>query len=100
MVPDALWYLQAVSDHGGVRAAARVLGVSPSTISRELRLLSAQLELTLIERTDGRTVLTQAAEALLHLARRQDAEWEHAVGAFRESHTLAEPVPIKLAAFA
>lgn len=100
MGPDPLRYLQAVSDHGGVRAAARVLGVSPSTVSRELRSLSAQFDLVLIDRVDGQTVLTHAAESLLHLARRQNAEWERTVRAFREASKSGEPVPIKLAAFA
>lgn len=48
----------AIYETGGVRAASRVLGIAHSAVSRSLSELEAFLEVDLVERIDGRRVLT------------------------------------------
>jgi DNA-binding transcriptional LysR family regulator len=58
-------YFVAVAEQGSVRAAARVLNVAASAISRQLILLEAQLGIALFDRS-GRTLeVTPAGEVLL-----------------------------------
>src|SRR4051794_15132551 len=57
--------LVAVGDHGGVGAAARVLGVAQSTVSETLLSLERLLGTPVTLRRTGReAILTPAAEAL------------------------------------
>ena len=48
----------AIYETGGVRAASRMLGVAHSAVSRSLSELEGFLEVDLVERVDGRRVLT------------------------------------------
>ncbi|MEO1023988.1 MAG: LysR substrate-binding domain-containing protein [Pseudomonadota bacterium] len=48
----------AIYETGGVRSASRVLGIAHSAVSRSLSELEAFLEVDLVERIDGRRVLT------------------------------------------
>lgn len=65
--------LLAVIDHGSVLAAARVLGYSQPTVSRQLADLASQLGLVLFERTGRGLHATQTALKLAQLARTMDA---------------------------
>jgi len=47
----------AIYETGGVRPAARTLGIAHSAVSRSLRELEAQLDVDLVERVEGRRVL-------------------------------------------
>jgi DNA-binding transcriptional LysR family regulator len=51
--------------HGGITAAARMQGLSKSTISMQLTRLEARLGVRLIERTSRRNALTREGEQLL-----------------------------------
>lgn len=48
----------AIYETGGVRSASRVLGVAHSAVSRSLSELESFLDVDLVERADGRRVLT------------------------------------------
>jgi molybdate transport repressor ModE-like protein len=62
--------LVAVSDKGGIAAAARALGLSQSTVSETLSSLERVLDAPVVVRRRGReAALTAAAEALLPHAR-------------------------------
>lgn len=64
-----LSYLVAVSESGGIRAAARSLYVAQPTISNALRLLELELGAVLVLRTPQGTELTPAGEELVRHAR-------------------------------
>lgn len=80
----------AVLDEGGLRAAARRLALSPSTVLDHLRALEQQLELALLVRGTGSPRPTAQAERFLPLAR---ALIETAEQAGR----LARSLPLRLA---
>jgi DNA-binding transcriptional LysR family regulator len=65
----ALAVFARVADLGSFRAAARVLGLSPSVVSHHLRELEARLATPLLYRTTRRLALTPAGERLLTSAR-------------------------------
>jgi DNA-binding transcriptional LysR family regulator len=94
MNPKALMLLKAISDHDGIRGAARVLGLSPSTISRQIKLYSEELGLTLIDRVDGRMELTEAGAALMRMGAEHEATWKRAVEAFRLVEHGSQDVPV------
>lgn len=74
--------LAAVHDHGGVGAAARVLGVAQSTVSEALLSLERLLGVPVTVRRAGReAILTAAAQALLPHARALIAVSEAALDA-------------------
>ena len=58
-------YFMAVAEAGSVRAAARVLNVAASAISRQLILLESQLGIALFDRSGRSLVLSPAGEILL-----------------------------------
>ena len=66
-------YFAAVAEVGSVRAAARLLGVVPSAISRQVGLLEQQLAVTLFERRGRQLALTEAG-AILRLGLRAAGE--------------------------
>ncbi|MEM9456707.1 MAG: LysR family transcriptional regulator [Myxococcota bacterium] len=55
----------AVVRQGGIRGAARALGVSKATVSRQLQTLEAALGLRLVERSTRRIRATEEGRALL-----------------------------------
>jgi len=61
---DDLRYLLAVARAGSVRGASRELGVDPSTVSRRLQTLEAQVGTVLVERSGRGLALTPAGEEL------------------------------------
>ena len=64
----------AVVESGGIRAAARKLGVSQPAITRSVRGLEAQLHARLLQRTPTGVVLTEPGRAFLARARAAQAE--------------------------
>src|SRR3981189_740669 len=64
----------AVVESGGIRAAARKLGVSQPAITRSVRGLEAELHARLLQRTPTGVVLTQPGRAFLPRARAAQAE--------------------------
>ncbi|WP_445682743.1 LysR family transcriptional regulator [Radicibacter daui] len=66
---NRLIYFQAVAEKGSIRRAALELNVAPSSISRSLSELEADLGALLFERVGRRLRLSSAGEMLLHHAR-------------------------------
>src|SRR5258708_35952470 len=64
----------AVVESGGIRAAARKLGVSQPAISRSVRGLEAELHTRLLRRTPTGVVLTEPGRAFIARARAAQAE--------------------------
>ncbi len=64
----------AVVESGGIRAAARKLGVSQPAITRSVRGLEGELHARLLQRTPTGVVLTQPGRAFLARARAAQAE--------------------------
>lgn len=90
-----------IADAGSISAAARDLGVSQPTASRQLAELEARLRTTLIRRTTHEMSLTDAGEALLGNARELLSGWEaleerHADDVDRLAGTLRVVVPVAL----
>lgn len=76
MIDRRLNVLRVVASHGTVTAAAQALGFSPSAVSHQLRSLSAELGVPLLEQ-DGRGIrLTEPARILLEHADDLFALWE------------------------
>jgi len=64
----------AVVESGGIRAAARKLGVSQPAITRSVRGLEAELHTRLLQRTPTGVVLTEPGRAFIARARAAQAE--------------------------
>ena len=64
----------AVVESGGIRAAARKLGVSQPAVTRSVRGLEAELQTRLLRRTPTGVVPTQSGRALFARARAAQAE--------------------------
>ncbi|SEB15318.1 LysR family transcriptional regulator [Paraburkholderia sartisoli] len=69
----------AIAEQRSFRAAARVLGVSPSALSHSMRGLEARLGVRLFNRTTRSVALTEAGEQLLRRAGPAIADLEDAV---------------------
>jgi DNA-binding transcriptional LysR family regulator len=65
-----LRYVIATAELGGIRRAARVLDVQPSTISRHIRDLEDEIGAALFIRTHGGVSLTYAGDRFLQRARK------------------------------
>lgn len=59
----------ATADHGSLSAAARALGLTQPTLSRQIAALESALALMLFERNGRNLTLTDAGRELLHHAR-------------------------------
>jgi molybdate transport repressor ModE-like protein len=79
--PKRLLVLHAVADRGGITAAARRLGVTPSAVSQALARLEQEARVPLLDRADrggARTGLTAAGRALAARGRRIAEELDRA----------------------
>lgn len=72
--PRRLRVLRAVALRGGVVDAARLLHLTPSAVSQQLRQLEAEVALPLLDRTRRRVELTPAGQLLAARAERIEAE--------------------------
>lgn len=78
MIDARLQTLRVLYEKGTVTAAAQALHLTPSTVSQQLRQLSRELDLALLEPQGRRVRLTPAAHALLDHANELYAAWERA----------------------
>lgn len=62
--PRRLVVLHTVHQAGGIAAAARLLGISPSAVSQTVRRLERETGVPLLDRADGRAELTRTGLAL------------------------------------
>lgn len=90
-----------IADTGSISAAARDLGVSQPTASRQLAELETRLRTTLIRRTTHEMSLTEAGQALLGASRDLLSGWEaleeqHLDDAERLSGMLRVVAPVAL----
>jgi DNA-binding transcriptional LysR family regulator len=69
---------ESVVTHGTVTDAAVALGRAPSSVSEQIRVLEASLDVSLFDRTPGGLRLTAAGERMTGWARRLLAEAEEA----------------------
>ncbi|EEE05474.1 LysR family transcriptional regulator [Burkholderia multivorans] len=69
----------AIAEQQSFRAAARVLGISPSALSHAMRSLEAKLSVRLFNRTTRSVALTEAGEQLLRRVRPAVADLEDAI---------------------
>src|SRR3546814_8989929 len=82
---DKLQYFLSVAHHGTLARAAQALHVDPTTVSRRVSSLEADLQQTLFERAPAGFVLTAAGRALvphaetMPAAERQSAAWGKSV---------------------
>src|SRR5215475_9998934 len=99
---NALRAFALVFEHGGVRAAARELAVSHSSLSRYLAELEAWVGTPLLHRTKGRGGLTftPQGQALGGVALSSLRELERAVGSLREARSVHSVVISTTASFA
>ncbi|MEU9112899.1 LysR family transcriptional regulator [Streptomyces sp. NPDC048483] len=78
MIDPRLQTLRVLHEQGTVTATAEALHLTPSTVSQQLRQLSARLGLELLEPAGRKVRLTPAALALLGHADALFARWEEA----------------------
>jgi molybdate transport repressor ModE-like protein len=65
LTPDALTMLQTIARHGSFAAAARDMGVVPSTLSYRVRQMEEALDVLLFNRASRQAKLTAAGQELL-----------------------------------
>ncbi|GAA5054978.1 LysR family transcriptional regulator [Nocardia callitridis] len=74
--PNRLQMLRAVEHHGTISEVARVMHLTPSAVSQQIRQLASEVGTTLLER-EGRSIrLTPAAYTLLAYSHSVAAAWE------------------------
>lgn len=69
-----LHYLSIAARHGSMRAAADVLGIAPSSISRQIGLLERALSIDLVEKGSHKMQLTEAGRLLIDYYDRRAVE--------------------------
>ncbi|MGW7637407.1 LysR family transcriptional regulator [Streptomyces decoyicus] len=78
MIDSRLQTLRMLRETGTITAAAEALHLTPSTVSQQLRQLSADLDVTLLEPAGRKVKLTPAAHTLLAHGDRLFTQWERA----------------------
>lgn len=68
--PRRLLILRQIADGGGVAAASRALGHTPSAVSQHLNRLEREVGVPLVDRSSGRAELTAAGRVLADYGRR------------------------------
>lgn len=81
--PSHLHLFTCVVEEGSFSAAARTLGVTPSSVSRQISALEAELGVRLFNRTTRTQSLTEAGEIYFRHARRIVSDIEEAQSAVR-----------------
>ncbi|BCJ30022.1 LysR family transcriptional regulator [Actinocatenispora sera] len=71
--------LRMIGQHGGVTAAAHALHLTPSAVSQQVKQLSRELGVPLLEPAGRGVVLTAAAGVLVRHADQLAADWERVV---------------------
>jgi len=79
----------AIVREGGIRGAARAMGVSKATVSRQLQVLEDALELRLVERSTRRLRVTDEGLALLATVENVRTVWND--GLFQLTSTREKP---------
>jgi DNA-binding transcriptional LysR family regulator len=85
---NRLRYLFEAIRLGSVRAAADLLGVNPSVVSRQIAQLEKDLGISLIERLSRGVRATEAGELLVQRFRQWSADREDTIGKLREIQGL------------
>jgi DNA-binding transcriptional LysR family regulator len=88
LVATRIHYFQLVARLGSIRRAALALNIAPSSVSRTLRQLEAELGTALFERVRQRLKLTKAGELLLSHARASLSELNRACNELNELQGL------------
>ena len=97
---NGLRVLAAIVETGGIRAAARYLGLSPSVVHRHLRELEARIGVVLVERGKGKLRFTAAGQRLGHISAQSLGELAVGVDAAREDRRPNEVVIATTESFA
>lgn len=93
------WHFVQVVDKGGFSAAARVLGVPKSRLSRQVKALEERLDMRLLRRDSRRMSLTEAGEAYYRHARMaMDGVAAAEAAARRDGRTLEGAVVLSCSA--
>jgi LysR family transcriptional activator of nhaA len=79
-----LLYFWTTAREGNLTAASRLLRLSPSTVSAQIRLLEEQLGHTLFDRSHRRMTLTERGQVVARLAEQIFALGDHLVEAMEE----------------
>lgn len=91
---DALRLVIEVDEKGSFSAVARQRSIATSTVALAVGQLEQELGVRLMVRTTRRLVFTHEGEMLLADARRIVAEWDGAVGSFRDDGPLTGPIRV------
>ncbi|MBA0052752.1 LysR family transcriptional regulator [Streptomyces sp. AJS327] len=91
--------LRAVAHYGTVTAAAEAVHLTPSAASQQIRQLSKELDVALLERHGRRVRLTPAARGLLRHADRIAEYWQEAEAELHTAHPTALRGHVRLAGF-
>lgn len=94
-----LHVLRAVAHYGTVTAAAHALHLTPSAASQQVRQLSRELGVTLLERHGRRVRLSESARSLLTHADAIEARWQQAEADLHATATTAYGGVIRLCGF-
>jgi len=78
---------ERVAAHESFAGAARELGISPSAVSKQIRLLEKRLDVKLLHRTTRRVTLTQAGRVYFEQARKILGEVDELEGTVRGLHS-------------
>jgi DNA-binding transcriptional LysR family regulator len=98
MIDRRLRLLRLVRHYGTVTEAARVLHLTPSAVSQQVRALSRDLGVELLQRHGRRVRLTPAADLVLEHADALHARWEQAQ-ADLDAYRRGERGPVRLCGF-
>ncbi len=91
--------LRILDEHGTVTAAGEALHLTPSAVSQQIRLLSRDLGVDLLERVGRRVRLTPAARVLLAHADALYADWERALAEVSAARAEGVAAPLRLCGF-
>ncbi len=85
----------ATVQQGSLSAAAKALGTTQPTLSRQVSALESELEITLFERVGQRLVLTESGTRLMeHVESMSNAALQFSLAASGQSHQIEGPVVI------